>query len=104
MPVRAINERPASAARIARYLEGRPALVLAQFMNRADVWMIERGRRASFTLEAFLGNGIGEHFGRQELDRNLAAEPLVFGAIDHSHPAAAELLNDPVMRNSFARH
>jgi hypothetical protein len=41
--------------------------------------------------------GLRQQLRRQELDRDLAAEARVFGAIDHAHPAAAKLVEDAVV-------
>jgi hypothetical protein len=42
--------------------------------------------------------------GRQCFDRDPAAEDGVLSLIDHTHPAFANLSDDPVMRNSLAQH
>ncbi len=47
---------------------------------------------------------VGSELLAQDLDRDLAAELHVFGKIDHTHPARAELLENPVMRNLFGIH
>mgnify|MGYP003693896759 CR=1 FL=1 len=36
--------------------------------------------------------------GRQHLQRNRAVEPLVFGLVDHAHPALADSLEDAKVR------
>ena len=41
---------------------------------------------------------------RQEFKRHEAAEPEVFGFIHHPHPAAADLLQDAVVRDGLADH
>ena len=40
----------------------------------------------------------------QELQRDQAMQPRVFGLVDHAHPAAAELFDDAVMRDGLADH
>ncbi len=45
----------------------------------------------------------GEHFG-EELQRHEAMEFGVFGLIDHTHPPATELLENPIVRNGLADH
>ena len=44
------------------------------------------------------------HFIRQELEGDKAAEFDVFGLVDDSHPATAELLDDAVVRDGLADH
>ena len=41
---------------------------------------------------------------RQELESDKAAELHVLGLVDHTHPAAAELLDDAVVRDGLADH
>jgi hypothetical protein len=45
---------------------------------------------------------VGECF-RQEFQRDEAAEVQVFRFVDHPHPAAAQQINDAVMRDDLAR-
>src|SRR5215469_16198495 len=45
------------------------------------------------------GNAVG-----QELERYKTAELGVLGLVDHTHPAAAELFQDAVVRNGSAQH
>ncbi len=40
----------------------------------------------------------------QELERDEAVQASVFGFVDHTHPAAAELSENAVMRNRRADH
>jgi len=45
----------------------------------------------------------GNHI-RQELQSHEAVELDVFGLVKHTHPAAAELFEDAVVRNGLAYH
>lgn len=58
--------------------------------------MAQRGRRPRFLLEAAQAIGIGREDVGQDLDRDVAAEPRVMGAIDLSHAAAANQRQDVV--------
>ena len=69
----------------------------ADFVNGDDVGMIERGGGARFLLEAPHAISIGSELFGQQLERDLATEPRVFGQIDLAHPARAELLCDAVV-------
>ena len=44
------------------------------------------------------------HLVRKELQSDHAAEFEVFGFVDHTHPAATELLDDAVMRDGLSEH
>ena len=80
------------------------AVGFVDFVNRADVRMVERGGGEGFALEAFAGGGIVFHLGRQKFQRDVAAQLEVLGFVHHTHPAAAQLRQNPVVRNSFADH
>ena len=59
--------------------------------------MIERGQRLRFALEPVESRRIAGDRGRQHLQRHLATEPEVGGAIDFAHSAGAEHGSDPVV-------
>ncbi len=80
------------------------AVLLADFVDGADVGMVQSGGGLRFALEArqrlrILGNIVG-----QELEGDKAMQPCVFGLVDNTHPAAAELLDDAVVRDGLADH
>ena len=64
--------------------------MLLQPVDGRDVGMIEGGKRPRFTLEARQPIRIGPKRGRQHLERDVAAQPAVVGAIDLAHPADAD--------------
>jgi hypothetical protein len=51
-------------------------------VNRCDVGMIQRRQHARLTLKARDAVSVGRERGRQNLDRDLAPEPAVMGAVD----------------------
>ena len=51
--------------------------------------MVERGEHARFTLEARQAVGSAVNGARQDLDRHIAAEPRIAGAIDLAHSTRA---------------
>jgi hypothetical protein len=58
-------------------------------------------------LEAGQSLWIGGHFVRQKLERNETVKTSVFGLVGHTHPAAAEFLEDvemvwPITRDRLA--
>ena len=82
----------------------RLAVLLADFVDGADVGMVQGGGSLGFTLEALQCLGVSGHFVGQELQRNETAEVGVLGLVDHTHAAAAELLDDAVVRDGLADH
>ena len=81
-----------------------PAVVLADLVDGADVRMVERRRRPRLAREPIeRAARLPDHVG-QELERHLPPQLGVRGAIDDAHAAAAELLDDLVVRDAFADH
>ncbi len=74
----------------------------ANLKNRADVRMAERRGRLRLALKSRQRLRISGHIRRQEFQRHKAVQGSVLSLINHPHTAAAEFLNDPVMRNSLA--
>ena len=76
--------------------------VLADFMDRADIWMVQGRGRSRFAPKSFerlriMGDIVGQEFERDE-----APKLSVFCFVDDTHPTPAELLDDPVVRNRLA--
>ena len=80
------------------------AFELVNFVDDADVGVIEAGGGPGFALKALQGHGIANQFGGKELQSDASAQPQIQGAIDDSHAAATQLFFDPVVRNSLAQH
>ena len=78
--------------------------MLADFVDGADVGMIERRRGARFPSKAFQRLRIAREFIGQEFERNKAPEFGVLCLVDDTHPAAAQLFDDSIVRNGFADH
>ncbi len=58
--------------------------------QRGDVRMVERGEQPRLALEAGAPLGVGRERLGQQLQRHLAPEPRVAGAVDLAHAATAE--------------
>jgi hypothetical protein len=82
----------------------RLALMFTDVVNRADVGVVQPGRRSGLDPKPFNGLPIaGEVFGN-ELEGDLSSKPGVVGPIDDAHAAGAELIDDPIVRNGFTDH
>jgi hypothetical protein len=78
------------------------AVFPADIVNRANVGMIQRGRRLRLAAKPFERHLISAQIFRQEFQRNKSVKPRVFGFVDNAHAAAAQLFHDAVMRNGAA--
>src|SRR6202034_20464 len=78
--------------------------VLSDFVNSADVGMVQRGGSAGFASEAFQRLRVVGNIIRQEFQSDKTAEFEILGLINHNHPTAAELLDDAVVRDGLASH
>ena len=67
-------------------------------VNDGDVGMLERGGRLRFLHEALPAFGVVDEIVGQDLERDLAIEAQVHRAVDHAHAAAADLVEDLVVR------
>src|ERR1700733_15352257 len=80
------------------------AFALINFIDSADIGMVESGCRASLAAETFQALRIVSHIFRQELQSNEAAQARVFRLIHHAHPTASKLLNNSIMSDGLANH
>jgi len=76
--------------------------VSPDFVDGADIGMIECRSGTGFATEAFEYLRVAGEIIRKKLESNKAAEFEVFGFVDHTHPAAAELLQDAVVGDGLA--
>ena len=79
-----------------------PALVFANFVDRADVRMIQGRSGPRFALEPLKVGRIGCKIFGQQLQRDFAAQFRVPGAVHHSHPAGTKLVQKLIMRKHLA--
>ena len=63
-------------------------------MDRDDVRVVERRDGAGLSLKAREPIRIAGQIGRQDLERDIAAEPRIAGAIHLAHPAGAQQRDD----------
>jgi len=81
-----------------------PAAFLADVVDGADVGMVQRGCGLGLAAKALerlrvLGQIVGK-----ELEGNKTSEARIFGFVDHPHTAAAQLLDDAIVRDGLADH
>ena len=79
-------------------------LDLVDFMDSADVGMIERRDRLGLAQKALLGLRVLDGVGAEELQSDLAFELGVLGLVDDAHAAFADLLGDAEMADGPADH
>src|SRR5215469_11436781 len=81
------------------------AFILADFVNGADIRMVESRGGARFALKTLQSLAVLRKMFGEELQGDKAAELGVLGFINHTHPAATtQLLEDAVVRNRSACH
>ena len=74
----------------------RGALVVTRVVDREDVGMVEQARGARLLLEAAQPVGVGREGGGQDLDRHIARQARVAGAVDLAHSSRAQERGDLV--------
>ena len=80
------------------------SVLVINLVDGADVGMIQGRSSFGFALEAAESLLIFGHFIGQELEGHKATEFDILGLVDHTHPAAAQFLDDAVVRNGLADH
>ena len=100
----AIDAMPQRLAFEQLHDDERTGVLLVNLMNGADVGIVQRGCGAGFALKSLESLGVLGQFVGKEFQSDIAAEAQILGLIDNTHPAATELLNDPVMRDGLADH
>ena len=73
-------------------------------MDNADVGVVDGGGSLGFLNEALAFIIANVEAVRQELQSHETIEFGIFGFVDHSHAAFAELFDDFVLGNRFANH
>ena len=76
--------------------------MLANIVNGANIRMIQRGSGLRLALEAIEGGGIFGNSGREETSRDEAVQACVFRFVHDSHTAAADFLDDAIVRDGLA--
>ena len=79
-----------------------PTRHFADVVNGRDVWMVERRSGLGFFSETLQAFGILREQRRQQLKRDFAMQPFVFGQIDFAHAARAQQRNNLEIAEAFA--
>jgi hypothetical protein len=82
----------------------RPIILLPNFMNCADVGMIESRRGPGFAPEAFERLQVIREFLGQKFQCDMTPEAEVLGLVNNTHPAAAGYFQNAVVRDGLANH
>jgi hypothetical protein len=77
-------------------------VLLSDIVDRANVRVVESRGRPCLALKSFERVAVVRRPVREEFQRNEAVKARVFGLVHHTHPAAAELLNNALVRNCAA--
>src|SRR4029077_5375520 len=78
------------------------AVLLVNFVNGANVGMVEGGGGLRLALEAAQGLGIFCYVIRKKFKSDKAVELDVLSLVHNTHPAATQLLDNSVMRDGLA--
>ena len=65
-------------------------MILADLVNRQDIWMIQRDYGVRFLLKTLQPLSVPSKAHGQKFERGLAARCNVGGQIDFAHPAGAD--------------
>src|ERR1700687_5600449 len=79
----------------------RLAVLVVNFVDGADVGMIQCGGRLGYALKATECLRVFGYVVGQELEGHKATEFDILSLVDHTHPSAAQLLDDAVMRDGL---
>jgi hypothetical protein len=80
------------------------AFRIVDLVDHGDVGMLKGSGGLRLLDEAALALGIGDEVGRQNLESDLAVQLGVHGTVDDAHAAAAQLIEDLVMRKRSPDH
>jgi len=81
-----------------------PSWFAISYIYSADIGMVQSGRGPRLATEAVEDLRVFGDFIRQKFQRRKATEHGVLGLVDHAHPAAAQLLDNAVMRDGLPNH
>src|SRR3984957_19129665 len=80
------------------------AAMFANFVDGADVGVVQSGSGAGFTTKTLERLGIVRDVVGQKLQSDQATQGGILGAIHHTHPAAAQLVENSVVGNRLPKN
>src|ERR1700730_10292066 len=80
------------------------ATVLPNLVNGADVGMVQSGSGAGFAAKTFERLRVVRDIVGEELQRDEAAQGGVLGAVDNTHPAAAQLVENSIVGDRLPKN
>ena len=89
---------------VVRHRDERLTGVVANLVDRRDVWMIERAGGTRLAEQPGRAVATSGRFPLQKLERHAPVEVGVLSQIHRAHPAGADAADDPVMGDGGADH
>ena len=89
---------------VVRHGDERLAVVVADLVDRRDVWMIERTSGPRLSQQAGRGVWTARGLRVQKLQRDSPLESRILREIDRAHAARADVADDPVVGDAGADH
>src|SRR5215475_4572806 len=80
----------------------RTPIKIADFVDGADVGMVQSRSSAGFTAESLKGLGVSRQLIRKKLEGNIAAKFCIFNFVNHTHAATAKLVDNAVVRDRLS--
>src|SRR5258708_39692484 len=80
------------------------AVLVVNFIDRADIRVIESRGGLGFALKSAEGLRVFGYVVGEELESHKAIEFYILSLVDHAHAAAAEFLDNAVVRDDLADH
>src|SRR5215472_15968914 len=80
------------------------AVSFTNLMDSTNIRMVQRRGSACFPIESLERSRFPCEIIRKKFQSDIAAQNYVFGPIDNTHTAGADLLQNPVVRNYFHNH
>jgi hypothetical protein len=80
------------------------AMLVVNFVDRADIGVIQRRGSFRFALKPAKGLRVFGYVVGQELESHKPSEFLILSLVDHAHAATAEFLDGAVVRDGLADH
>src|SRR6202011_5884362 len=98
---RSLNQVLQSFATEALHHDEQMSVVLANFVDGADVGVVQGRSGTGLAPKALESLGVLGRIVGEEFQRDKSAEKSVFGLVNYAHPTATEQFENPVMGNGL---